>query len=171
MLLHRHPEIDRAAVAAAGNIYRYEYDQVDEALIWHSVRHSLTSLRSVPKMNFSSRKETYVIAVRMDCCPEVGFGRRLAPPQRSKASPCPRHGIGRQQTREIPFAHTTAQCGKGTVSPLSVNRAVAMRAGSDSTASTNLPWFTSTPRNLTMPADSPLETPSSISATQSESNW
>jgi uncharacterized protein with HEPN domain len=46
-LLHRHPEIDWAAVAAAGNVYRHEYEAVDEALIWHTVRHGLASLRSV----------------------------------------------------------------------------------------------------------------------------
>ncbi len=31
-LLRRHPAIDWAAVAAAGNLYRHEYDAVDEAL-------------------------------------------------------------------------------------------------------------------------------------------
>ena len=41
----RHPEIDWPAVAAAGNIYRHEYDGVDEALIWHTVRHDLAALR------------------------------------------------------------------------------------------------------------------------------
>ena len=46
-LLHRHPEIDWAAVAAAGNIYRHEYEAVDEVLIWHTIRHGLATLRSV----------------------------------------------------------------------------------------------------------------------------
>lgn len=46
-LLHRHPEIDWAAVAAAGNVYRHEYESVDEALIWYTVRHGLAALRSV----------------------------------------------------------------------------------------------------------------------------
>src|ERR1043165_926824 len=40
-LLQRHPEIDWAAIAAAGNVYRHEYEAVDEALIWHTVHHSL----------------------------------------------------------------------------------------------------------------------------------
>ena len=44
-LLRRHPEIDWAAVAAAGNVYRHEYDAVDESLLLHTVRHSLTALR------------------------------------------------------------------------------------------------------------------------------
>jgi uncharacterized protein with HEPN domain len=46
-LLERHPEIDWPAVAAAGNIYRHEYDAVDEALILYTVRHSLVALRRV----------------------------------------------------------------------------------------------------------------------------
>jgi uncharacterized protein with HEPN domain len=32
-LKERHPELDWAAVAAAGNVYRHEYEGVDEALI------------------------------------------------------------------------------------------------------------------------------------------
>lgn len=43
----RHGEIDWVAVAAAGNVYRHEYDTVDEALIWHTVRHGLIALRNV----------------------------------------------------------------------------------------------------------------------------
>jgi uncharacterized protein with HEPN domain len=44
-LLRRHPEIDWVAVAAAGNVYRHEYDAVDEALIWHTARHGVAALR------------------------------------------------------------------------------------------------------------------------------
>jgi uncharacterized protein with HEPN domain len=39
------PEIDWAAVAAAGNMYRHEYDAVEERLIWHTIRHGLAALR------------------------------------------------------------------------------------------------------------------------------
>lgn len=46
-LLRRHPEIDWAAVAAAGNVYRHEYEAVDEALIWHTAQHGLAALRKV----------------------------------------------------------------------------------------------------------------------------
>jgi uncharacterized protein with HEPN domain len=42
---NQHPEIDWVAVAAAGNVYRHEYDGVDEKLIWHTVRHDLSALR------------------------------------------------------------------------------------------------------------------------------
>jgi uncharacterized protein with HEPN domain len=46
-LLDRHPEIDWVAIAASGNIYRHEYEAVDETLIWHTVRHDLGGLRRV----------------------------------------------------------------------------------------------------------------------------
>jgi len=42
----RHLAIDWIAVAAAGNIYRHEYEAVDESLIWHTVRHDLAHLRT-----------------------------------------------------------------------------------------------------------------------------
>jgi uncharacterized protein with HEPN domain len=51
-LLDRHSEIDWGAVAAAGNVYRHEYEAVDEALIWHTVRHDLAALRSVADEEF-----------------------------------------------------------------------------------------------------------------------
>ena len=41
----RHPGIDWPAVGAAGNVYRHEYEVVEEALVWYTVRHSLTDLR------------------------------------------------------------------------------------------------------------------------------
>jgi uncharacterized protein with HEPN domain len=43
----RFPEIDWPAIAAAGNVYRHEYEAVDEALIWHAARHDLGALRRV----------------------------------------------------------------------------------------------------------------------------
>ena len=42
----RFPQIDWVAVAAAGNLYRHEYEGVDENLIWHTVRHDLAALRA-----------------------------------------------------------------------------------------------------------------------------
>lgn len=41
----RHPQIDWVAVAAAGNIFRHEYEGVDEQLVWHTVRNDLATLR------------------------------------------------------------------------------------------------------------------------------
>ena len=43
----RYPEIDWVAVAAAGNVYRHDYDGVDEALVWHTARKSTHSLRGM----------------------------------------------------------------------------------------------------------------------------
>ena len=43
----RHTEIDWVAIAAAGNVYRHEYEAVDESLIWHTVRHDLAVLRRI----------------------------------------------------------------------------------------------------------------------------
>ena len=34
----RHPQIDWIAVAAAGNVYRHEYENVDHAILWHTCR-------------------------------------------------------------------------------------------------------------------------------------
>lgn len=42
----RHPEIDWAAVAAVGNIYRHEYETVDDALVWHTIHTDLDSLET-----------------------------------------------------------------------------------------------------------------------------
>ena len=51
-LTDRYPEIDWVAIAAAGNVYRHEYEAVDEALIWHTVHHDLASLRRVATAEF-----------------------------------------------------------------------------------------------------------------------
>ncbi len=41
----RHPGIDWIAVAAAGNVYRHEYEGVDADLIWHTAKFGLEALR------------------------------------------------------------------------------------------------------------------------------
>jgi uncharacterized protein with HEPN domain len=51
-LKNRHPEIDWIAVAAAGNVYRHEYEGVDEKLVWHTVRHALPVLRAIAVTEF-----------------------------------------------------------------------------------------------------------------------
>ena len=57
-LKDRHPEIDWVAVAAAGNVYRHEYDAVDEALVWHTVQHGLAPLREVVKIEVRGAEQT-----------------------------------------------------------------------------------------------------------------
>ena len=46
-LKRRQPGVDWQAVAAAGNVYRHEYEVVDNALIWYTVQHGLTSVARV----------------------------------------------------------------------------------------------------------------------------
>ena len=46
-LKDRYPSIDWAAIAAAGNVYRHEYEAVDEAQLWHTVRTGLRPLREM----------------------------------------------------------------------------------------------------------------------------
>jgi uncharacterized protein with HEPN domain len=46
-LLLRHPNLEWKAIAAAGNIYRHEYELVDETLVWNTVQHGLEMLRAV----------------------------------------------------------------------------------------------------------------------------
>jgi uncharacterized protein with HEPN domain len=49
----RHPEIDWPAVAAVGNIYRHEYETVDETLVWHTVQHSLVVLQNAAEIELT----------------------------------------------------------------------------------------------------------------------
>lgn len=52
-----HPEIDWPAVNAAGNVYRHDYEVVDEALVWHTVQHSLAHLRGVAEAELQRLKK------------------------------------------------------------------------------------------------------------------
>jgi uncharacterized protein with HEPN domain len=40
----RYPSLDWPAIAAAGNVYRHEYETVDDALVWHTIKQSLDEL-------------------------------------------------------------------------------------------------------------------------------
>ena len=57
-LKERHPDIDWVAVAAAGNVYRHEYEGVDENLIWHTVRHDLAELRTTAAVELERLRST-----------------------------------------------------------------------------------------------------------------
>ncbi len=46
-LKSRHPAIAWSDMAAAGNIYRHEYDNVAVAFVWRTVTHSLPPLSKV----------------------------------------------------------------------------------------------------------------------------
>ncbi len=41
----RHSEVDWAGLAAAGNVYRHEYEVVDDVLVWSTIQHELGPLR------------------------------------------------------------------------------------------------------------------------------
>lgn len=51
----RYPELDWPAIAAAGNIYRHEYETVDEALLWRTVHQSLGQLEGVVRKELATR--------------------------------------------------------------------------------------------------------------------
>lgn len=40
----RHPNLPWRAMAAAGNMYRHEYDNLTPELVWRTVRHSLPAV-------------------------------------------------------------------------------------------------------------------------------
>ena len=44
-LKQRHPELDWVAIAGAGNVYRHEYEAVDEMQLWQTVQRELVGLR------------------------------------------------------------------------------------------------------------------------------
>jgi uncharacterized protein with HEPN domain len=44
-LKDRWPDIDWPGIAAAGNVFRHEYEGLDESQIWHTVQHDLGPLR------------------------------------------------------------------------------------------------------------------------------
>ena len=43
----RHPQIPWVDIAAAGNVYRHNYENVLDQIIWRTVQHSLDPLRNV----------------------------------------------------------------------------------------------------------------------------
>ncbi len=43
----RHPSIAWREMAAAGNIYRHEYEDVAARAVWHTLKHDLPLLRAV----------------------------------------------------------------------------------------------------------------------------
>jgi uncharacterized protein with HEPN domain len=56
-LLHRHPEIPWLQIARAGNIYRHEYKEVRERMIWETVQRSLEPLLSAVEKEFADLGE------------------------------------------------------------------------------------------------------------------
>jgi uncharacterized protein with HEPN domain len=46
-LRNRHPELPWRAIMGAGNVYRHDYDNVAEEIVWRTVEHNLTPLLPV----------------------------------------------------------------------------------------------------------------------------
>ena len=46
----RYTDLDWSAIAAAGNVYRHDYETVDDALIWHTVKHGLDRLDNAARI-------------------------------------------------------------------------------------------------------------------------
>lgn len=46
-LKERHPEIPWQQIAAAGNVYRHQYEDVVEQLIWDTVEYDLPALQTI----------------------------------------------------------------------------------------------------------------------------
>ena len=57
-LKRRHPGIDWPAVAAAGNLYRNEYEVIDDALVWHTIQHDLAKLRDLSEAELERLRKT-----------------------------------------------------------------------------------------------------------------
>ena len=43
-LRNRHPELPWRAIMGAGNVYRHDYDNVAEEIVWQTVQHNLAPL-------------------------------------------------------------------------------------------------------------------------------
>jgi uncharacterized protein with HEPN domain len=50
----RYPEIDWVAISASGNVYRHEYEGVDESLIWYTAQNGTEALRRMATVELQS---------------------------------------------------------------------------------------------------------------------
>jgi uncharacterized protein with HEPN domain len=53
-VMARHTQIPWTDIAAAGNVYRHEYEEVLDAVIWRTVQHNLEPLRAVVELELGS---------------------------------------------------------------------------------------------------------------------
>jgi uncharacterized protein with HEPN domain len=47
----RHPHIPWNDIAGAGNVYRHNYEDVQESILWHTVHEDLPPLLQAAKLN------------------------------------------------------------------------------------------------------------------------
>ena len=57
-LKQRHPDVPWVQIAAAGNIYRHEYEDVDYELVWQTAQRGLGTLKRVVEAELQSLSET-----------------------------------------------------------------------------------------------------------------
>ena len=50
----RYPQIDWPAISASGNVYRHEYEVVDESLIWYTAQNGVEALRRMATVELES---------------------------------------------------------------------------------------------------------------------
>jgi uncharacterized protein with HEPN domain len=55
-LKQRHSSIPWQEMAAAGNVYRHEYDQVAAGRVWHTLTHSLRQLAAIVASELAALK-------------------------------------------------------------------------------------------------------------------
>jgi uncharacterized protein with HEPN domain len=55
-LRDRHPDLPWRAIAGIGNVYRHEYDNVAEEIVWRTVQHSLAPLLEVIERELSDEQ-------------------------------------------------------------------------------------------------------------------
>ena len=51
---HRHPELPWADIAGAGNVYRHDYEEIADRLIWETVNADLPPLLAVVEFEIAS---------------------------------------------------------------------------------------------------------------------
>ena len=56
-LKDRHPELPWRAIIGVGNIYRHEYDNVEEDYVWRTVQESLSQLLAVVTQEIAQLNE------------------------------------------------------------------------------------------------------------------
>ena len=53
----RHPAISWKQMAAAGNVYRHDYEDVAAQFVWNTVQHALPALRGVIEEEISRQRQ------------------------------------------------------------------------------------------------------------------
>jgi len=55
----RHPELPWRSIMGAGNVYRHDYDNVVEELVWRTVQQSLAPLMAVVETEIAGLRDSH----------------------------------------------------------------------------------------------------------------